>query len=209
MQVVESPGGSLADLLTASRWTIRLPAAQARLVGPRSTAFLAADAVPVERMTKKGLREFDCRAAVVSLAVRDAEGERRELDLVLRHTVPAVRPDDVLTGLAQVAGGLAGARRRDDAGSPDDPLGAGSAGRDDRLRRRPARAVRIGDCLRVCDTRPRSTYDGTDSPRTRPDDVLAGPPRAGTVECDVVTRPRRGPTGIGDRDSSGPARRPR
>jgi len=57
----------------------------------------------VERMTKKGLREFDCRAAVVSLAVRDAEGAP-ELDLVLRHTVPAVRPDDVLTGLAHVAG---------------------------------------------------------------------------------------------------------
>ena len=73
MQVVESPGGSLADLLTASHWTIRLPAGQARLVDAVD-AFLAADAVPVERMTKKGLREFDCRAAVVSLAVRDAEG---------------------------------------------------------------------------------------------------------------------------------------
>jgi radical SAM-linked protein len=102
LQVVESPGGSLADLLTASHWTIRLPAGQARLLEAVG-AFLAADAVPVERMTKKGLREFDCRAAVVSLAVGEADGQP-ELDLVLRHTVPAVRPDDVLTGLGQIAG---------------------------------------------------------------------------------------------------------
>ena len=35
-------------------------------------------------------------------AAPGAEGAR--LDLVLRHVEPAVRPDDVLTGLAQVAG---------------------------------------------------------------------------------------------------------
>jgi len=49
------------------------------------------------------MREFDCRAAVVSLTVGPNERAAR-LDLVLRHTVPAVRPDDVLTGLASVAG---------------------------------------------------------------------------------------------------------
>jgi len=102
LAVVESPGGSLADLLTASRWTIRLPKAQP---DPATAvpAFLATEQVLVERMTKKGLREFDCRAAVVSLAVVAAE-DGPELDLVLRHTVPAVRPDDVLSGLARVAG---------------------------------------------------------------------------------------------------------
>src|SRR5205085_5146378 len=69
--------------------------------------FLALSSVPVTRMTKKGLRTFDCREAVVSLAVRerpDAEESVAELDLTLRHTVPAVRPDDVLTGLLEVAG---------------------------------------------------------------------------------------------------------
>ena len=65
--------------------------------------FLAEESVPVQRMTKKGMREFDCRAAVVSLVV--AAGDRGAgLELVLRHTVPAVRPDDVLSGLAAVAG---------------------------------------------------------------------------------------------------------
>jgi len=106
LAVVESPGGSLADLLTASRWTVRLPA-----TWPDPTvaveAFLATEQVLVERMTKKGLRAFDCRAAVVSLTVVVAEdGQELDLvlDLVLRHTVPAVRPDDVLLGLARVAG---------------------------------------------------------------------------------------------------------
>ena len=95
--VAESPGGSLADLLTASRWSVRvagLPDVEARV-----QAFLAADEVVVERMTKKGLRTFDCRAAVVALGVT-MEGEWAVLDLVLRHTEPAVRPDDVLAGMA-------------------------------------------------------------------------------------------------------------
>ena len=54
-------------------------------------------------MTKKGLRQFDCRAAVVALGAGPRESGSR-LDLVLRHAVPAVRPDDVLSGLAIVAG---------------------------------------------------------------------------------------------------------
>ena len=53
-------------------------------------------------MTKKGLREFDCRAAVVSLTATSRDGGSR-LALVLRHGVPAVRPDDVVVGLQAVA----------------------------------------------------------------------------------------------------------
>lgn len=98
--VVESPGGALADLLVASRWRVVLPDGDG--VADAVAQFLAAESVLVERMTKKGLRSFDCRAAVVRLAV--AEDAPAELDLVLRHTVPAVRPDDVLSGIAQVSG---------------------------------------------------------------------------------------------------------
>jgi radical SAM-linked protein len=98
LQVVESPGGGLADLLEASRWVMDLPATPLE-EGERAVAgFLAEEAVLVERMTKKGLRSFDCRAAVVTL-VATPQGEGCRLDLVLRHTVPAVRPDDVLSGL--------------------------------------------------------------------------------------------------------------
>jgi radical SAM-linked protein len=105
LEVVESAGGSLADRLEASHWQLDLDA-PADAVAAAVAAFLATDAVPVQRMTKKGLREFDCRAAVVSLAV--VQGSR--IDLVLRHQEPAVRPDDVLSGLATVSGlAIAGA----------------------------------------------------------------------------------------------------
>ena len=98
LEVVESSGGSLADLLEGSRWLVDTGADPAALAAAVE-AFLATPEVPVERMTKKGLRQFDCRGAVVSCAV---EGSR--LDLVLRHGVPAVRPDDVLTGLRALTG---------------------------------------------------------------------------------------------------------
>jgi radical SAM-linked protein len=101
----DGTSASLADLLQASRWTLDVAVApdQARAAVER---LLAEESVVVERMTKKGMRAFDCRAAVVSLDVaeRGDDGAGTRLDLVLRHTVPAVRPDDVLTGLARLTG---------------------------------------------------------------------------------------------------------
>jgi radical SAM-linked protein len=110
LEVVESAGGSLADLLEASRWRIDLAVDRA-VAEPAVARFLAADEALVERMTKKGLRSFDARGAVVSLELLPAAGQadggdagRTSLDVVLRHGTPAVRPDDVLRGLAAVAG---------------------------------------------------------------------------------------------------------
>ncbi|WP_243056995.1 TIGR03936 family radical SAM-associated protein [Nocardioides sp. SR21] len=103
LEVVESPGGSLSDLLEASHWLADVEA-DPEATQAAVTAFLGTETVLVERMTKKGLREFDCRAAVVSLSAAPREGGGARLDLVLRHAVPAVRFDDVLTGLATVAG---------------------------------------------------------------------------------------------------------
>ena len=103
LEVVAAPAGGLADRLEASHWTVDLdvPAdSAATAVG----ALLARSEVIVERMTKKGLRRFDCRAAVVRLTVTPTDGGSR-LHLVLRHGEPAVRPDDVLAGLRH-AGGL-------------------------------------------------------------------------------------------------------
>ena len=110
LEVVESPGGSLADLLEGSRWRIDL-AADRGATTDAVARFLAADEALVERMTKKGLREFDARGAVVSLVVLPEDavaGGRTSLDVVLRHGTPAVRPDDVLRGLEAVAGLPAG-----------------------------------------------------------------------------------------------------
>jgi radical SAM-linked protein len=106
LEVVESPGGSLSDLLEGSRWRIVLTVDR-EVAEDAVTRFLAADEALVERMTKKGMREFDARSAVVALALlAPAEGDegRTTLDVVLRHGTPAVRPDDVLRGLATVAG---------------------------------------------------------------------------------------------------------
>ena len=109
LEVVESPGGSLADLLEGSRWRIDLDADRAAATDAVAR-FLAADEALVERMTKKGMREFDARGAVVSLVLlpADAKEGRTSLDVVLRHGTPAVRPDDVLRGLEAVAGLPAG-----------------------------------------------------------------------------------------------------
>jgi radical SAM-linked protein len=102
VEVVESPGGSLADLLQASRWDLDLPVSVS-VAETAVAAFLAAGEVVVQRMTKKGQRDFDSRAAVLALVARPTE-EGARLELVLRHLEPAVRPDDVLTGLAAVGG---------------------------------------------------------------------------------------------------------
>jgi radical SAM-linked protein len=102
VEVVESPGGGLSDLLQASHWRMVLAAPMER-AEPAVAAFLAADEVLVQRMTKKGMRDFDSRGAVLSLSA-SPDGDGAVLDLVLRHLEPAVRPDDVLSGLSSVAG---------------------------------------------------------------------------------------------------------
>lgn len=106
--VVESPGGALAERLQASLWRLLVPVPPGELADAVA-ALLAADEVLVERMTKRGLREFDARSAVVSLTVvavpgedADRDEESSELALVLRHQEPAVRADDVLTALIRV-----------------------------------------------------------------------------------------------------------
>ena len=109
LEVVEATPGGLADRLVASRWQIDL-GLPVDLVEPAVRTFLDRSTVSVERMTKKGLRTFDTRAAVLALEVAAYDAGSR-LNVVLRHTVPAVRPDDVLSGLRDV-GGLA------EAGAP-------------------------------------------------------------------------------------------
>nr|WP_218855718.1 TIGR03936 family radical SAM-associated protein [Nocardioides daedukensis] len=101
LEVVIAGPGSLADHLQASRWLIDLDL-ELSVAEDAVAKFLAAEEISVERMTKKGLRTFDCRAAVGTMSVEP--GDRgSQIDVLLRHGVPSVRPDDVLTGLRQVA----------------------------------------------------------------------------------------------------------
>jgi radical SAM-linked protein len=115
LEVVVSAGGSLADRLEASLWEITVTGVDADTLAAGVERLLATPEIPVERMTKKGLRTFDARAAIVSLTAR-ACGESANggetcaiLTVVLRHGTPSVRPDDVLAALREVTGIEAGA----------------------------------------------------------------------------------------------------
>jgi radical SAM-linked protein len=121
IEAAEAHTSGFADQLQASVWQIRLEGVgRAEAVEAVST-FLAAESVEVERLTKNGLRTFDARLAVTSLEVLDPQvddgvPQQREGDadvrpgracailrLVVRHATPAVRPDDVLSGLRVTA----------------------------------------------------------------------------------------------------------
>ncbi|MCW2606504.1 MAG: radical protein [Frankiales bacterium] len=106
VEVVEAPvGTSLPDRVQASAWVVRLPEVSVADAERAVAAFLASDEVPVERLTKDGRRTLDARAAVVSLRASpdDADDACAMLHLVVRHLTPAVRPDDVLSGLRSAA----------------------------------------------------------------------------------------------------------
>jgi len=113
LEVVEAPAGGLAERLQASVWLVELDRIEAGVAAAALAAFLAADAVEVERLTKTGTRRFDARGPVAAAFVRDVAPTERGaggdpggcaiLELVVRHVTPAVRPDDVLAGLRRVA----------------------------------------------------------------------------------------------------------
>jgi radical SAM-linked protein len=98
-------GTSLPDRVVASHWSIRLPEVALEDAERAVEAFLAATEISVERLVKDGRRILDARTPVVSLrACASADDPPcAMLDLVVRHVTPAVRPDDVLTGLRSVA----------------------------------------------------------------------------------------------------------
>jgi radical SAM-linked protein len=104
--VTEDTGGLPASRLTASEWQVALPGLTPDSVVLVIQKFLALEEAPVERLTSKGMRRMDARSAVVTLDVpgqRDATSGTTVLRMVLRHTVPAVRPDDVLSALRDVS----------------------------------------------------------------------------------------------------------
>ncbi len=103
--VEATPGSSLPDQVQASSWVISLPQVALASLQSAVDAFLAAETVEVERMTKNGRRVFDARQAVVSMNATqsDEQVDCAILAVVVQHVTPAVRPDDVLTGLRSVS----------------------------------------------------------------------------------------------------------
>jgi len=123
VECVEAGPGALADRIDASLWRIVLAGLTSEACAAAVAAFLAADRVEVERLTKDGRRALDARGAVVTAAVSDAMLTSTDsptgaspsagrgtpapcaiIDVVVRQVTPAVRPDDVLAALRTVAG---------------------------------------------------------------------------------------------------------
>ncbi|SFF50058.1 radical SAM-linked protein [Actinacidiphila alni] len=121
IEAVEARTSGLAERLEASVWQVRLDGVDPDRARQAVAAFLAAETVEVQRRTKNGIRTFDTRGAVTRLEVVDAAGDAGDanlseqgangprdracaiLRLVVRHLTPAVRPDDVLSGLDATA----------------------------------------------------------------------------------------------------------
>ncbi|HEU5267551.1 MAG TPA: TIGR03936 family radical SAM-associated protein [Jatrophihabitans sp.] len=108
LDVVEAAvagSGSLADRIEASAWRIEFPDVAPAAVATALAAFLELADVTVERLTKSGRRTVDVRGPVVRAAVDASSGpDRAILDMVVRQVTPAVRPDDVVAALRDVAG---------------------------------------------------------------------------------------------------------
>lgn len=99
LEVVEARPGALADRLQASIWQLRFAGVTHDRLAAAVADFLAAERIEVTRVLKNGPRTFDVRDAVVDMRAEDDGPECAILHLVVRHTTPAVRPDDVLTAL--------------------------------------------------------------------------------------------------------------
>ncbi|MBB6119066.1 TIGR03936 family radical SAM-associated protein [Nocardiopsis algeriensis] len=164
LEVVEARRPGLADRLQASEWRVEMAGVDPDDAARAVAAYMAADSVEVERMTKKGRRRFDTRPAVVGIDVSSgaggcAPGEKDAayaiLRMVVRHTTPAVRPDDVLTGLRHVADlappsspvmtRLAQGPLDETTGAIADPLAADRTAADDAEARAPQPSTPVQD----------------------------------------------------------------
>lgn len=102
VSVVEARPGALADLLQASRWHLEFPGVAPEELERVIEAFLAREHVEVQRMFKRGMKTFDARGPVLSAFTGVGDDGCAILTMVVRHTTPATRPDDVLTALRAI-----------------------------------------------------------------------------------------------------------
>jgi radical SAM-linked protein len=104
LEVVKATPGALAARLEASEWVMEFADLPVEVLEDAAQRLLGEERVEVTRIMKNGPRTFDVRSAVVSLAASPTrDGSCAILRVVVRHTTPAVRPDDVLTALQSVA----------------------------------------------------------------------------------------------------------
>jgi radical SAM-linked protein len=121
--VARAGPGTLGERIEASHWSIELPGTPIDALRAAAEALRDAEQVDVERLTKRGRRTVDVRAAIVSIdvaapvhqpidgdhadgrsAVVDFPSECGTLEVVVREGAPTVRPDDVASALRAVVG---------------------------------------------------------------------------------------------------------
>lgn len=102
--VVEAAPGALAYRLQASQWRLSFPGVSPASLDAAVTAYLAVESAEVSRVFKTGPKTFDTRAAVLDMVTdADPDNSCAILRMVVRHTTPSVRPDDILTALRAVS----------------------------------------------------------------------------------------------------------
>ena len=120
LDVVDVTETGAAGSPEASLWQVMLPGVRPEAAAAAVAGFLAMTQAPVERVTDKGVRRMDARAAVTEMAVvypfdepdqGDAgratvtgEPDCAILRMVVLHMAPAVRPEDVLSALSAEQG---------------------------------------------------------------------------------------------------------
>jgi radical SAM-linked protein len=108
IEVTEDPATLGALPLEASDWQVVLPGVPPAEADAAVAAFLACRTLEVERRTSKGPRLVDARAAVITMhahrgAADGGDTGNAKLRMVVRHVIPAVRPDDILAALSRLA----------------------------------------------------------------------------------------------------------
>ena len=105
VEVVEAGPGTLADRLEASEWRLAFRRVLPSDLEPVVAAYLATDRAETTRTFKRGPKTFDTREPVCRMTVEGVDVDGCAiLRMVVRHTTPSVRPDDVLTALHAVTG---------------------------------------------------------------------------------------------------------
>jgi radical SAM-linked protein len=107
IEVSELTGSGGGPRLEASVWQVALPGVARADAARALQAFLAADSVTIDRLTSKGTRRLDARAAVLSCELDQQANPASDagctIRMIVQHQTPAVRPDDILAAFSQVA----------------------------------------------------------------------------------------------------------
>jgi len=103
IEVVAADGRSAGAQIQASEWEVIWPGLPADAAASAVEGFLATPSFEVQRLTSKGTRTLDARAAVMSLVITNTTSACVILRMVVRQMTPAVRPDDILAALSQLS----------------------------------------------------------------------------------------------------------